>query len=80
MQTPCIYHMYGSKLSERKFCNQDVLRMEFSQVTNSMEFVSQHCMEPEGSIPNSQVLSACPYPEPDTSSLHHPIPPLQDPS
>jgi hypothetical protein len=37
-------------------------------------------MEPEGSIPNSQELSSCPYPEPDQSSPHHPIPPLQDPS
>jgi hypothetical protein len=27
--------------------------------------VSQHFMEPEGSIPNSQQLSTCSYPEPD---------------
>jgi hypothetical protein len=26
---------------------------------------SQHFMEPEGSIPNSQELSTCSYPEPD---------------
>jgi hypothetical protein len=37
--------------------------------------VSQHFMEP-----NSQELSTCSYPEPDQSSPHHPIPPLQDPS
>jgi hypothetical protein len=37
-------------------------------------------MEPEGSIPNSQELSTCPYPEPDQSSPHHPMPPPQDPS
>jgi hypothetical protein len=37
--------------------------------------VSQHFMEPEGSIPNSQELSTCPYLEPDQSS-----PSLQDPS
>jgi hypothetical protein len=42
--------------------------------------VSQHFMEPEGSIPNSQELSTCCYPEPDQSSPYHPIPPLQDPS
>jgi hypothetical protein len=30
--------------------------------------VSQHFMEPEGSIPNSQELSTCSYPEPDKSS------------
>jgi hypothetical protein len=42
--------------------------------------VSQHFMEPEGSIPNLQELSTCPYPEPDQSSPHHSIPPLQDPS
>jgi hypothetical protein len=29
--------------------------------------VSQRLMEPEGSIPNSQELSTCPYPEPDQS-------------
>jgi hypothetical protein len=42
--------------------------------------VCQHFMEPEGLIPNSQELSTCSYPEPDQSSPHHPIPPLQDPS
>jgi hypothetical protein len=41
--------------------------------------VSQHFMELEGSIPNSQELSTCSYPEPDQSSSHHSIPPLQDP-
>jgi hypothetical protein len=40
--------------------------------------VSQHFMELEGSIPNSQQLSTCSYPEPDQSSPHRPIPPLQD--
>jgi hypothetical protein len=33
--------------------------------------VSQHIMEPEGSVPNSQELSTCSYPEPDQSSPHH---------
>jgi hypothetical protein len=42
----------------------------------SYSIASQHVMEPEGSIPNSQELSACSYPEPDQSSPHHPIPPL----
>jgi hypothetical protein len=36
--------------------------------------VSQHFMEPEGSIPNPQELSACSYPEQDQSSPLHPIP------
>jgi hypothetical protein len=31
--------------------------------------VSQHFMEPEGSIPNSQELSTCSYPEPDQGLL-----------
>jgi hypothetical protein len=35
--------------------------------------VSQHFMEPEGSIPNSQELSTRSHPEPDQSSPHHPI-------
>jgi hypothetical protein len=34
-------------------------------------------MEPEGSLPNSQELSTCPYPEPDQSSPHHLIPTYQ---
>jgi hypothetical protein len=42
--------------------------------------VSQCFMEPEGLEPNSQELSTCSYPEPDQSSPHHLIPPLQDPS
>jgi hypothetical protein len=42
--------------------------------------VSQHFMEPEDSIPNSQELSTCSYPEPAQSSPHYPIPPLQDPA
>jgi hypothetical protein len=41
--------------------------------------VSQHFMEPEGSLPHSQELSTCPYPETGQSSPHHPIPPLQAP-
>jgi len=28
-------------------------------------------MEPEGSLPHSQVPATCPYPEPDRSSPHH---------
>jgi hypothetical protein len=35
--------------------------------------VSQHFMEPEGSIPNSQEPSTCPYPEPHQSCPHQPI-------
>jgi hypothetical protein len=34
--------------------------------------VSQHFMEPEGSIPNSQQLSTCSYPEPDQSQKIRP--------
>jgi hypothetical protein len=42
--------------------------------------VSQHFMEPKGSMPNWQELSTYSYPEPDQSSPHHPIPTLKDPS
>jgi hypothetical protein len=37
-------------------------------------------VEHEGSLPNSQELSTYPYPEPDQSSPHRPIPPLKEPS
>jgi hypothetical protein len=45
----------------------------------SHKIVSEHFMEPEGSLPHSQELPTCPYPEPDQSSLHHLIRSLQDP-
>jgi hypothetical protein len=35
--------------------------------------VSQHFMEPVGSIPNSQDLPTYSYPEPDQSSPYHPV-------
>jgi hypothetical protein len=40
--------------------------------------VSQYFTEPQGSIPNSQQLSTCSYPEPEQSSPHHPILTPQD--
>ena len=36
-------------------------------------------MEPEGSLPYSQLPATCPYPEPTPSSLH-PLPLPEDPS
>jgi hypothetical protein len=41
---------------------------------------SLHYMEPEGSLPNSQDLFTCTYPEPEQSNPHHPTLSLQDPS
>jgi hypothetical protein len=38
--------------------------------------VSQHFIELQGSIPNSQQLSTCTYPEPDQSNSHIHIPSL----
>jgi hypothetical protein len=35
--------------------------------------VSQNLMELEGSLPRSQALTTCTYPEPDQSSPHHPV-------
>jgi len=37
-------------------------------------------MEPEGSLPHSQVPATCPYPEPARSSPHPHIPLPQNPS
>jgi hypothetical protein len=39
--------------------------------------LSEHLMEPKGLLPNSQELSVWSYPEPDQSSPHHPMPPLE---
>jgi hypothetical protein len=36
-------------------------------------------MEPEGSVPYSQVPATCPYPEPTPSSPHDPLQLLQHP-
>jgi hypothetical protein len=37
-------------------------------------------MEPDGSLPHSQMLATCPYPEPDQSSPYPHIPLPEDPS
>jgi hypothetical protein len=42
----------------------------------SHSVVSQHFMEPEGSLPRTQELSTCTYPEPRQSSPYHTIPSL----
>jgi hypothetical protein len=41
---------------------------------------SQHFMEPEGSLPSSQELSTCTYPESDQSSPQHSLLSLKGPS
>jgi hypothetical protein len=45
----------------------------------SHSVVSQNFMEPDGSLPRSQKLSTCIYPEPDQSSPKHPILYLKSP-
>ena len=42
--------------------------------------ISPHFMEPEGSLPHSQVSATCPYPGPAQSSPHTHIPTPGDPS
>jgi hypothetical protein len=37
-------------------------------------------MEPEGSLPHSQVPATCPYPEPTPSIPHNPLQLPEDPS
>ena len=37
-------------------------------------------MEPENSLPYSQVPATSPYPEPTPSSTHNPLPLPEDPS
>ena len=42
--------------------------------------ISPHFMEPEGSLPHSQVPAICPYPAPARSSPYPHIPLPEDPS
>jgi len=46
------------------------------KLTGSQSRNSSHFMQPEGSLPHSQVPATCPYPEPDLSSPcpHIPLP------
>ena len=37
-------------------------------------------MEPESSLPYSQVSAICPYPEPTPPNPHNPLPLSEDPS
>ena len=36
--------------------------------------------QPDSSLPDSQALAICPYPEPTPSSPHNPLPLPEDPS
>jgi hypothetical protein len=87
------FHLQGkSMLSVEKCCTDTpslqstrqnisilLIGVEVSTMLGQL-IVSQHFMEPGGSIPNSQELSTCSYPGPDQSSPHRPIPTLKDPS
>ena len=44
-----------------------------SELVLSQSRNSPHFMEPEGSLPHSQVPATCPYPEPAQSSPHIPL-------
>ena len=49
-------------------------RVLLEKLTGSQSRDSPDCMESEGSLPHSQVLTTCPYPDPDQSSpFPHPI-------
>jgi len=52
-------------------------RVLLEKLTGSIN--SPHFIEPEGSLPYSQVPATFPYPEPTASSLH-PLPLPEDPS
>jgi hypothetical protein len=56
--------------------------MELSSTREPIGCVATHSfltfLESEGSLPHSQELSNCPYPELDQSNPHQAIPPLQN--
>jgi hypothetical protein len=59
--------------------------MEQSPSSEANRFVASReipriFMEPERSLPYSQVPTTCPYPEPTPSSPHHPLQLSEDPS
>jgi hypothetical protein len=71
--------MYGTNwVTDQRYATEQHYSRGFYLCRNLIDFL--HFVEPEGSLPNSQELFTCSYPEPDQLSPHHPIPPLQDPS
>jgi hypothetical protein len=46
----------------------------------SSQVIHRIFMEPEGSLPYSQVPATCPYPEPTPSSPHNPLQVPEEPS
>jgi hypothetical protein len=68
----------GSDLHQQWTSIQGTLLTNSVELTTAREatscvatrYISQHFMESEGSLPHSQELSTCPYPEPDQSSAH----------
>ena len=54
--------------------------MEQSPSWEANRFAASHFLEPEGSLPHSQVPATCPYPEPARSSPYPHIPLPEDPS
>jgi hypothetical protein len=64
----------------KSWCGVSRLLVGFSRVPVSLciaSFRGKHFLEPEVSLPHSQELSTCPYPEPDQSSQYplHSLPP-----
>jgi hypothetical protein len=54
-----------------KLCGAEYRSRSHKLCSHSVD--SQHSMKPEGSLPRSQELSTCTYPEPNQSSPQHSI-------
>jgi len=70
----CIHEFFLKNAGTPKYLHGAESFLRSPQVL-SQSRNSRHFMEPEGSLPYSQELATCPYPEPD-QTFHAPIPTL----
>jgi hypothetical protein len=73
----CTIRCVNAAVGQRLGCVTDSMEQSASGVGNQfaagLEISGIFFMEPEGSLPHSQVPAKCPYPKPTLSSPHKPV-------